>query len=88
MAQHKSAKKRALQSLKRAERNRRIRSSMRTEVKRFRSALEASDPSAADKLRRAESAIRRAVSKGVVPARRASRSVSRLNRAFNAASSS
>ena len=79
LANHKSALKRARQSLRRNKRNTHIKSTMRTHVKNFRSAVEAGNTEeATTKLRIAESAIRRAASKGVIPARRASRSVSRL----------
>lgn len=79
MAHHKSAQKRIRQTAKRTERNREIRSRTRTLVKRFRLATEGGDASAAaEHLKTAERAIRRAASKGVIPARRASRMVSRL----------
>lgn len=79
MANHKSALKRARQSLRRNKRNTHVKSTMRTHVKNFRTAVEAGNAEdAAAKLRIAESAIRRAATKGVIPARRASRSVSRL----------
>lgn len=79
MANHKSALKRARQSLRRNKRNTHVKSTMRTHVKNFRAAVEAGNAEdAAAKLRIAESAIRRAATKGVIPARRASRSVSRL----------
>ncbi len=85
MAQHKSARKRARQDRKRAARNRDVKSRMRTHVKQFRAALAEGDDSAPEKLKAAESAIRRAASKGVIPKRRASRSVSRLARSLGAA---
>jgi len=81
LANHKSALKRARQSIVRQKRNTHIKSTMRTHVKRFRAAVEAGDAGdAAAKLRIAESAIRKAASKGVIPQRRASRSVSRLSK--------
>lgn len=78
MAQHKSAIKRARQTLVRTERNTNVKSRTRTVVKRFRAAAEAGEASAADNLKAAESALRRAATKGVIPKRRASRLISRL----------
>lgn len=81
MAIHKSALKRARQSIVRNKRNTHIKSTMRTHVKQFRAAIDAGDAAdAAEKLRIAERAIRRAASKGVIPKRRASRSVGRLSK--------
>lgn len=85
MANHKSALKRARQSIVRQKRNTHVKSTMRTHVKRFRAAIEAGDAAdAAEKLRIAEKAIRKAASRGVIPKRRASRSVSRLSRQLGA----
>jgi len=81
LANHKSALKRARQSAVRQKRNTHIKSTMRTHVKHFRAAIDAGDADdAAEKLRVAERAIRKAASKGVIPMRRASRSVSRLSK--------
>lgn len=81
MAQHKSAAKRARQALKRRERNRSILSRTKTRVKQFRAAAESGDADAtASALRTAEAELRRAASKGVIPASRASRQISRLAR--------
>ena len=89
MANHKSALKRARQSQKRHLRNQDVKSRMRTFVKRFRLAIETGDASDAEtKLRQAEREIRRAATKGVIPRRRASRSVGRLARQLNAIRSS
>lgn len=84
MANHKSAKKRARQSEQRYERNRAVRSRVRTFVKRFQAALAGGEGDAAQYLRDAEREIRKAASKGVIPTRRASRHVSRLSRSLNA----
>lgn len=82
MAQHKSARKRARQSQKRRERNRRVRSALKSATKKVRGALAAGDADAARKaLPAAESLIRRAASKGVIPKKRADRQVARLARA-------
>ena len=79
MANHKSAKKRARQTLKRTERNRRTRSRVKSAVKSARSALAAGDAGeTATALKVAEGVLRRAASKGVIPRQRASRQVSRL----------
>jgi len=87
LAQHKSAKKRARQSLKRRARNRGTRSAVRTGVKAVRTNADAGeDPTAS--LRSAEGLIRRAASKGVIPKKRASRQVSRLAKQANRAASS
>jgi len=85
LANHKSALKRIRQSEKRRKRNQHIRSTMRTRVKRFRKALESGDAGqAGEYFTAAERSIRRAASKGVIPRRRADRSVGRLARALNA----
>ena len=85
MARHKSAQKRARQDVKRRERNRTIRSRTRGVVKALRSEFEAGAAGVTEKLREAESALRRAATKGVIPKRRASRQVSRLAKAANRA---
>ena len=84
MATHKSAEKRARQSQVRRDRNRQVLSRVRTVVKGVRKALEGGDAEAArTQLRAAERELRKAASKGVVPRRRASRSVARLARAVS-----
>lgn len=81
MAQHKSAKKRARQSEKRRARNRSIATRVKTGVKKFRAEAEAGDPETTGAaLRSAESLLRRAASKGVIPKARARRQVARLAR--------
>ncbi|MCH8133387.1 MAG: 30S ribosomal protein S20 [Myxococcales bacterium] len=82
MASHKSAKKRARQTIVRNARNRHERSRVRTAVKKLRSTLSEGDAEAASSaLKRAESLIRRAASKGILPKQRASRTISRLTKA-------
>lgn len=89
MAHHKSAQKRIRQTVRRTARNRDVRSRTRTLIKRFRQAVEAGDAAAAGQhLRVAERAIRRAATKGVIPARRASRTVSRLSKRLQTISAS
>ena len=85
MANHKSAKKRARQSVKRHARNNTIRSATRTELKKaldgIRSAT--SKDEALKALRAGERSVQKAVSKGIVPKARASRKTSRLATALN-----
>ncbi len=81
MATHKSARKRARQSIKRRDRNRHVRTRVKSAVKRVCTALEEGDGDAArSAVRTAEGLLRRAASKGVVPRKRASRQISRLAR--------
>jgi len=89
LADHKSAKKRARQDLKRRARNRHVRGSLKTAIKDARAAISGEDGDAAEKAaRNAESVIRRAASKGVLSKKQASRRVSRLARAAASSSSS
>ncbi len=84
MANHQSAKKRARQSLRRRARNRHVATGVKSAVKRVRAAVESGDPAQADAaLRAAEGMLRRAASKGVIPAKRASRQISRLAKRKN-----
>jgi small subunit ribosomal protein S20 len=82
MAQHRSAEKRARQSLKRRARNRAVESEVRGSTRAVQAALTGGDVTAASaQLRQAERLIRKATSKGVVKKATASRTVSRLARA-------
>ncbi len=84
LANHKSALKRIRQSARRQKRNQHIRSGMRSEIKRFRQALEAGDATAAsERFTAAERAIRRASTRGLIPKQRANRSVGRLAKSLN-----
>ncbi|MDR2503545.1 MAG: 30S ribosomal protein S20 [Deltaproteobacteria bacterium] len=86
MANHKSALKRHEQSLKRAARNRSVRSRVKNAIKGVRTALQANNQElAAQALLRATSIIDRASTKGVVHWKNAARKVSRLAKAVNAA---
>jgi len=85
VATHKSAVKRARQALRRRSRNRNLRSRMRTAVKQARAALPAGGEPASAALKEAESLLRRAASRGVIPKKRASRHVSRLAKSANRA---
>ncbi len=81
MANHKSAKKRARQDEARWERNRAIGSRVRRLVRSARAALEAGQvDEAREGVKIAERALRRAAGRGVIPAKRASRTISRLYR--------
>jgi small subunit ribosomal protein S20 len=80
LANHESARKRARQNPALRDRNRAVKSRLRTILKEARSALEAAQDDAAERVKRAERELQRAASKGVIPARRASRLVSRLTR--------
>jgi small subunit ribosomal protein S20 len=89
VADHKSAKKRARQTLKRTERNRSTRSRVKSAVKSARAALSAGDAGETETaLKTAEGVLRRAASKGAIPKKRASRSVSRLAKSKNRLASS
>jgi small subunit ribosomal protein S20 len=79
VANHPSAEKRNRQRIKRTDRNRSIKSSVRTLVKRVRAAIEAKDKDAAKTaLVNAESALDKAATKGACHPKAASRTVSRL----------
>lgn len=84
MANIKSAKKRILVNKKKAERNQIIKSAVKTEIKKVRAAIEASNKEEAAKaLLSATSVIDKAESKGVFKKNTASRKVSRLAQAVN-----
>ena len=79
MANHASTKKRIRQTEKRTLRNRHIRTTVRTFVKRVRAAIEAEDKSAAQEaLSAAVRKIDGAVSKGIYHRKTGSRYISRL----------
>lgn len=84
MANIKSAIKRARQNVTRRTRTRHVLSTVRTEVKRVRTAVEANDASAAkEALPSAVRALSRAAGKGVIHVNQARRTISRLNLAVN-----
>lgn len=84
MANIKSAKKRILVTEVRTERNKAIRSSVKTAVKKVYAAIDANDKEAAKAaLLAATSAIDKATSKGVYHKNYASRKISRLSIAVN-----
>ena len=86
MANHVSAEKRNRQRIKRTDRNRAAKSSLRTEVKKARAAIKATPSDASKVVRVASSELARAASKGIIPARRASRVAGRLAAALHKAS--
>ena len=84
MANIKSAKKRIIVSKTREERNKAIRSGVKTAVKKVYAAIEANDKEKAKAaLLNATSVIDKATSKGVYHKNYASRKISRLNLAVN-----
>ena len=84
MANIKSAKKRILVERRNAARNKAIRSTVKTAVKKVNTAVEAKDKAAADAaLKSAISEINKAASKGVFHKKTASRKISRLSIAVN-----
>lgn len=84
MANIKSAKKRILVNRKRAERNKAIKSGVKTAMKKVYVAIEAKDKEAASAaLLNATSVIDKAASKGIYHKNNASRKVSRLSKAVN-----
>jgi len=88
LANHKSAKKRARQDLKRAARNKTSRTRVKSVLKSAGVALDSGDPEAATAaIRTAEGVLRRVASKGAIPKKRASRISSRLAKRRNAMSS-
>lgn len=76
MANIKSAKKRALIAVKRTERNRMVKSSLRTAVRKFSESV--GTEAAGDKLSKAFKALDTAASKGVIHKNTANRKKSRL----------
>ncbi|MBX3209621.1 MAG: 30S ribosomal protein S20 [Labilithrix sp.] len=80
MANHPSAEKRNRQRIVKTARNRAITSSVRTLVKRVRTALHAKDKGAADvALKAATKALDKAATKGAVHVKAASRTIARLS---------
>lgn len=85
MANVKSAEKRARQNDKRRERNSALRTQAKTETKKALAAIEKAG-SLADGLKalsEGEKALRKAATKGVIPAERASRKISRMAAVLN-----
>ena len=84
MANIKSAKKRIIVSQKKADRNKAIRSKVKTSIKKVEAAVAANDKEAAQAaLTNASSVIGKAASKGVYHKNNAARKVSRLAKMVN-----
>ncbi|MCO4762895.1 MAG: 30S ribosomal protein S20 [Myxococcales bacterium] len=83
MANHKSALKRARQTEKRNIRNRAGRSTLRTAVKRFRNQLDAGESVPVTSLNSVMAVVAGAGSKGFITKQTASRTVSRLSKAWH-----
>lgn len=84
----KSGIKKHRQSLKKRERNTAIKSDLKTQLKKFESALESKDAAAAQTvLRETETKLRKAASKGVMKKETVSRKVSRISKKVAALSS-
>jgi len=81
MAQHKSAEKRSRISKRRAERNAQMKSRMRTEIKRIRSASDKS--AAAADLRKTVKLLDQLAAKGIIHRNRAANLKSRLTAVVN-----
>lgn len=84
MANIKSAKKRILVNRTKADRNKAIRSSVKTAIKKVLVAVEAGDKAvAAEELKTATKVIEMAASKGVYHKNNAARKVARISKAVN-----
>lgn len=84
MANIKSAKKRILVNQTKADRNKAIKSGVKTAIKKVIAAVEAGDKAAAgEALLAATSAIDKAATKGVYHKNTASRKISRLSKTVN-----
>lgn len=80
MANHASAKKRIRQTAKRSVRNKHLRTTVRSQVKRVRAAIDAEDKAAAtEALGPALKLIDRGVAKGIFHRRTGARYISRLS---------
>jgi len=84
MANHKSAKKRARQTIKRTERNRYYKTRLKNIVKAVRGAIEEGNVEAAQEaFKEANKQLHRFVSKGLLKKQTAARKISRLHKAVN-----
>lgn len=80
-----SAKKHVRADARKRERNRRVKSAMRTALKKARAHIATRDPQAPELLRRALSQLDKAAKKGVIHKGNADRRKSRLMQAFHRA---
>jgi small subunit ribosomal protein S20 len=78
MANHASAEKRNRQRITKTARNRAARSSLRSTLKKARAAIVGAGDNLVGLVETAASALDRAASKGIIPAKRASRVKSRI----------
>jgi len=82
MANHPSADKRNRQRIVITERNRAAKSALRTTLKKARGAVSSGDAAAKDSVTKAEKALARAASKGLIHPRAAARTTSRIAKAL------
>ena len=88
MLRTKSALKKQRQNIKRRAKNNLVKSTLRTKIKRFQSAVKNNDiPDAEQKLREVISDLDRAASKGVIHSNTSSRHAGRLSRQLHKAKS-
>ena len=83
MANHKSAKKRAIQNEKKRMRNMAVKTKMKNAVKAVRTAQEENAENAMEILNQAKSVIAVSAKKGVIKKQNASRKISRLTKLIN-----
>ena len=89
MPNTKSAKKRLRQSLERRARNRAVKSSLKTQIKKVHTAVEGGDQAAsADEFRGAAKRLDQAAAKGVIHKNKAARLKSRLAKRLKASTAS
>jgi small subunit ribosomal protein S20 len=84
LANHKSAKKRAKQNLVRRQRNRSVKSKLKTLEKKLRAAKDSGDDSINELMRQNQSALQKASQKGIIHKNTASRKISRLSKLIHA----
>jgi small subunit ribosomal protein S20 len=84
LANHKSAKKRAKQNLVRRQRNRSVKTKLKTLEKKLRAAKESGDDSIMELMRQNQSALQKASQKGIIHKNTASRKISRLSKLVHA----
>ncbi len=85
MANHKSAKKRAIQSEKKRMRNMMVKTKLRNAIKTVRRAKDENSENAGDLFKKAQSIIAVSAKKGVITKRNASRKIARLAKLLNSA---
>lgn len=85
MANHKSAIKRHRQNLNKRARNRLVKATLRTAVKKTRTSCEQQDGDSKSLLLQSQKLIASAAAKGVIHKRTAARQISRLTKAVSAA---